>query len=90
VVARTLEELAAAAAADILVLPSLSASLGTVYARVGGTVAERGGPLSNGTTVVPERGIPAVVLEAAMSRLRTGDRVTIDGAAGTIEFDATR
>jgi pyruvate,water dikinase len=46
---------------------------------------EMGGPNSHGAVVAREYGIPAVVGVAdATSVLRTGQEVTVDGAAGTV------
>ena len=50
---------------------------------------EMGGPNSHGAVVAREYGIPAVVGVAATSRLRTGELVTVDGAAGLVHTAAT-
>ena len=48
-------------------------------------VMEMGGIISHGAVVAREYGIPAVVgVPDATTRLRTGQTVTVDGAAGTI------
>jgi len=48
-------------------------------------VMEMGGSNSHGAVVAREYGIPAVVgVPDATGRLRTGQTVTVDGAAGTV------
>lgn len=50
-------------------------------------VTDLGAPLSHAAIVARELGIPAVVgCGDATARLRTGDRVRVDGAAGTVEL----
>ena len=49
------------------------------------TLATVGGPLSHGSIVAREYGIPAVrSAGAATRRIRSGDLVTVDGGAGTV------
>jgi pyruvate,water dikinase len=49
---------------------------------------EMGGPNSHGAVVAREYGIPAVVGVAdATTRIRTGQKVTLDGAAGVVLLD---
>jgi pyruvate,water dikinase len=49
-------------------------------------VTDVGAPLSHAAIVARELGIPAVVgCGNATMRLRTGDRVRVDGSAGTVE-----
>ena len=46
---------------------------------------EMGGPNSHGAVVAREYGIPAVVgVPDATARIRTGQQVTVDGAAGLV------
>jgi pyruvate,water dikinase len=48
-------------------------------------VVEEGGPLSHAAIVARELGIPAVTnVPGAAARVRTGDRLTVDGDAGTV------
>ena len=48
-------------------------------------VTETGGVLSHAAIVARERGIPAVVgVPGAMTRLRDGEYVTVDGSAGVV------
>ncbi|HET8877843.1 MAG TPA: PEP-utilizing enzyme, partial [Arthrobacter sp.] len=51
----------------------------------GALVMEMGGVISHGAVVAREYGIPAVVgVPDATTALRTGQLVTVDGAAGTV------
>ena len=46
---------------------------------------EMGGPNSHGAVVAREYGIPAVVgVPNATDRISTGQRITVDGSAGTV------
>src|SRR4029079_9504378 len=48
-------------------------------------VTESGGPLSHGAVTAREMGIPAVMsVRGALSALKDGEPVRIDGAAGTV------
>ncbi|NJL20891.1 MAG: hypothetical protein HC895_08850, partial [Leptolyngbyaceae cyanobacterium SM1_3_5] len=50
-------------------------------------IAEVGGRLSHGAIVAREYQIPAVMdIQDATRRLQDGQRVRIDGAAGTVEI----
>ena len=52
----------------------------------GAIVLEMGGLLSHGAIVARELGIPAVVNVAHATRLlATGDRIVVDGRAGTVD-----
>ena len=62
--------------------PELVAALRTIE----GLVAERGGMLSHAAIVARELGIPCVVGAAgATRRIRSGQQITVDGTAGTVE-----
>lgn len=50
-----------------------------------GVVTETGGALSHAAIVAREYGIPAVLgVEHAMTRVQDGDRIVLDGTAGTV------
>jgi pyruvate,water dikinase len=50
-----------------------------------GLVIDVGGPLSHGAIVAREMGVPCVINTRLGTRaLRTGDRVRVDGGAGTV------
>lgn len=70
---------------EILVTPSTDPGWTPLFLTAGALVMEMGGVISHGAVVAREYGIPAVVgVPDATTRLRTGQRVTVDGAAGTI------
>lgn len=70
---------------ELLVAPSTDPGWTPLFLTAGGLVMEMGGANSHGAVVAREYGIPAVVgVAAATELLRTGDTVTIDGAAGTV------
>ena len=51
-------------------------------------ICDLGGPLSHGSVVAREYGIPAVTnTKQGTSVIRTGDTVTVDGAAGTVTIE---
>src|SRR5205085_1026753 len=54
--------------------------------RAAGLVMETGGVLSHGAIVAREFGLPAVAgISDAVRRLRTGQRVRVDGGRGTVD-----
>ncbi|GAA0937214.1 PEP/pyruvate-binding domain-containing protein [Actinocorallia libanotica] len=70
---------------EILVAPSTDPGWTPLFMTAGGLVTETGGPNSHGPTVAREYGIPAVIGVAHATReIRTGQRITLDGAAGTV------
>ena len=71
---------------DILVCPSTDPGWTPLFLRAGGLVVERGGVLSHGAIVAREFGIPAVVCPEATRRIRSGDRIRVDGSTGQISI----
>jgi rifampicin phosphotransferase len=70
---------------EILVAPSTDPGWTPLFLTAGGLVMEMGGANSHGAVVAREYGIPAVVgLPDATTRISTGDRITVDGATGTV------
>ncbi|MDQ0754415.1 PEP/pyruvate-binding domain-containing protein [Arthrobacter sp. B3I4] len=70
---------------EILVAPSTDPGWTPLFLTAGALVMEMGGVISHGAVVAREYGIPAVVgVPDATTRLRTGQSVTVDGAAGTV------
>ena len=48
-------------------------------------VADIGGPLSHGSIVAREYGVPAVMATGvATRRIHTGQMITVDGTSGTV------
>jgi pyruvate,water dikinase len=53
-----------------------------------GLVMEMGGAMSHGAVVAREYGIPAVVgVPGATERIATGQRITVNGSAGTVTIE---
>jgi pyruvate,water dikinase len=72
---------------EILVAPTTDPSWSSIMFVSAGLVVDIGGALSHAAIVARELGIPAVVNTGDGSRrLRTGDRVRVDGGAGTVEL----
>ena len=70
---------------EVLVCKGTSAAWSFAFPLVGGLITEIGGPLSHPGTLAREYGIPAVLgVTDATKKLKTGDIVTLDGAAGAI------
>ena len=74
---------------EILVAPSTDPGWTPLFLTAGGLVMEMGGMMSHGAVVAREYGIPAVVgVAGATEQIRTGQRITVDGAAGTVVVDS--
>ncbi|MFI6514700.1 PEP/pyruvate-binding domain-containing protein [Spirillospora sp. NPDC050679] len=70
---------------EILVAPVTNVGWTPLFPRAAALVTDVGAPLSHAAGVARELGLPAVVGTGdATMRLRTGDRVRVDGAAGTV------
>ena len=70
---------------EILVAPSTDPGWTPLFLTAGGLVMEMGGANSHGAVVAREYGIPAVVgVLNATGEITTGQRITVDGSAGTI------
>ena len=69
----------------ILVVPYTDSGWAPLLSQAVGIIAEAGGRLSHGAIVAREYGIPAVMdITQASQRLKTGQRVRIDGSHGVI------
>jgi pyruvate,water dikinase len=70
---------------EILVVPGISAQWTPAFEVISGIVTDGGGALSHAVILAREYGIPAVVgcLEAT-KKIRTGDRVKMDGNLGLV------
>jgi pyruvate,water dikinase len=70
---------------EILVCPGTDPSWTPLFLAAGGLVMEVGGMMTHGAVVAREYGIPAVVgVHEAASRLRTGQRVRVNGSSGQV------
>lgn len=72
-------------AGNILVAPITTPAWTPLFAMAAAVVTDVGGPLSHGSIVAREYGIPAVLgTGIATRRIRDGQTVTVDGSVGTI------
>jgi pyruvate,water dikinase len=70
---------------EILVCPGTDPAWTPLFLSAGGLVMEVGGVVTHGAIVAREYGIPAVVgVHQATSRLRTGQRIQVNGSTGDI------
>ena len=70
---------------DILVADITTPAWTPLFAMAAGIVTNVGGPLSHGSIVAREYGIPAVLgTGVATKRIQSGQVVTVDGSAGTV------
>ena len=74
-------------AGEILVTTVTNVGWTPLFPRAAAVVTDVGAPLSHAAIVARELGIPAVVgCGNATMRIRTGDRLRVDGARGTVEI----
>ena len=71
----------------ILVARTTNPAWTPLFYRARGVITESGGPLSHGAVTARELGLPAVMgVRQAMNLLVDGQRVRVDGRAGTVEL----
>jgi pyruvate,water dikinase len=71
---------------EVLVTTITNVGWTPLFPRAAAVITDVGAPLSHAAIVARELGIPAVVgCGNATMRLKTGDRVRVDGTAGTVE-----
>ncbi|MBN1135250.1 MAG: hypothetical protein JXM73_01605 [Anaerolineae bacterium] len=72
---------------EVLVAVTTNVGWTPLFPRAAAVVTDVGAPLSHAAIVARELGIPAVVgCGSATTRLRTGDRVRVDGGKGLVEI----
>jgi pyruvate,water dikinase len=70
---------------DVLVAGATTPAWTPLFAMASAVVTDIGGPLSHGSIVAREYGIPAVMgTGVATKRIRTGQLITVDGSAGLV------
>ncbi len=75
---------------DVLVASLTTPAWTPLFARASAVVTDIGGPLSHGSIVAREYGIPAVLgTGTATARITTGQIVTVDGSEGTVKLLVT-
>jgi pyruvate,water dikinase len=72
---------------EVLVAPYADVGWSPLFTVAGAVVTDLGGPLSHASIVAREYGVPSVVNVKVGTRvIRTGDRVEVDGDAGTVRI----
>lgn len=72
---------------EIIVCPVTDPAWTPLFVVAAGVITEAGGALSHAAIVAREYGIPAVLgVVGATERISDGDRVRLDGSAGTVDF----
>ena len=70
---------------EMLVCPVTAPSWGPVFGKIAAAVSDIGGTMSHAAIVAREYGMPAVVgTGMATTRIKTGDRVRVDGDRGVV------
>lgn len=70
---------------EVLVAPATDPGWTPLFLTASALVMEMGGMMSHGAVVAREYGIPAVVgVPGATERIATGERLVVDGSAGTV------
>ena len=70
---------------EVLVAPATDPGWTPLFLTASALVMEMGGMMSHGAVVAREYGIPAVVgVPDATTRIATGERIVVDGSAGTV------
>ena len=71
---------------DIMVTAATNPAWTPLFMIIGGLIMETGGPISHGSVVAREYGIPAVVgVKNATTRFQDGQKVRINGEMGKVE-----
>ncbi|MFC0542504.1 PEP-utilizing enzyme [Kutzneria chonburiensis] len=84
-VVQSVSQLAEIREGEILVCPATSPAWAPVFSRIAATVSDVGGIMSHTAIVCREYGLPAVVgTGRAVSTLRTGQLVRVDGNTGVV------
>jgi rifampicin phosphotransferase len=74
-------------AGEILVAPFTDPGWTPLFVHAAGLVTEVGGLMTHGAVVAREYGIPAVVsVESAVARIKTGQRIRLDGTRGFVQL----
>lgn len=72
---------------EILVTSTINVGWTPLFPKAAAIITDIGAPLSHAAIVARELGIPAVVgCGRATTKLKTGDRVIVDGGRGTVEI----
>jgi len=86
-VVRTVDEFDEVRDGDILVCQMTNPAWVVLFTKIAGLVTDSGGTTSHPAVLAREFGIPAVIgTSVATRRIRTGDRIRVDGTAGRVEI----
>jgi pyruvate,water dikinase len=86
-VCRTVKEIGELKEGEILVAPTTSPSWAPAFQKIKAAITDVGGVMCHAAIVCREYGLPAIVgTGSATSRLRTGQKIRVDGAKGEIEI----
>jgi pyruvate,water dikinase len=86
-VCRTVQEIGQLQDGDILVAPTTSPSWAPAFQKIKAAVTDVGGVMCHAAIVCREYGLPAVVgTGSATSRLKTGQKIRINGSTGEIDI----
>jgi pyruvate,water dikinase len=86
-VVRTVDEFDEVRDGDILVCQMTNPAWVVLFTKIAGLVTDTGGTTSHPAVLAREFGIPAVIgTSVATQRIVTGDRLRIDGTAGSVEI----
>jgi pyruvate,water dikinase len=81
----TVNEIGQIRQGEILVCAVTAPSWGPVFGKIAAAVSDIGGTMSHAAIVAREYGMPAVVgTGRATTRIKTGDRVRVDGDRGIV------
>ena len=84
-VVKTVREISDIRDGEILVCTITSPAWAPIFSKIEAAVTDIGGVMSHAAIVCREYGLPAVVgTGRATSTIRTGQRVRVDGSAGTV------
>ena len=84
-VVRSVDQVADLRDGEILVCGSTSPAWAPIFSKITATVTDVGGVMSHAAIVAREYGLPAVVgTGRATSQIRTGQKIRVDGSAGTV------
>ncbi len=86
-VCRTVKEIGELKEGEILVAPTTSPSWAPAFQKIKACITDVGGVMCHAAIVCREYGLPAIVgTGSATSRLKTGQRIRLDGSKGEIDI----
>jgi rifampicin phosphotransferase len=87
---RSMEDWSRVCRGDILVVSVIDPGMAPLFGVAAGLLAEMGGTLSHGAIIAREYGLPAVAnIPGITTRLKEGDRISLDAERGEIIVQAS-